>query len=346
MRKTRSRPHGCRHGITQHRTISPPSLYLSRQRVTTLLTRLEPLTARECAAEFTNKYFRLHHAACLQPILVGYKYFSPTLWRVIIPPAHHEPTPVPRSVADTNPFLEYFHDDITTTSLECDEILHHLGPSITSVPTTQRLPRTPLYAYKDFSYAAGDTAATVTYKDPSANNLKSPPPTKQRALPSKKQRVPVASDQVQQMQPTKYNRMTIGFNTMTPAAYMRVKSQDNNNQSHQPTARRLTWEEKGVSAPGLNLKVDGINHSRQTTAEKWAKSEANEINSLIQFGATSPIYDGPMQSERNKSSRHINQRFHVLRNNYNEADFVTKQLPMPLYEQARRDLDANESSSN
>ncbi len=46
-----------------------------------------------------------------------------------------------------------------------------------------------------------------------------------------------------------------------------------------------------------------------------------------------------MQSERNESSRHINQRFHWLRNNYDKADFFTKQLPTPLYEQARRDLD-------
>ncbi len=40
-------------------------------------------------------------------------------------------------------------------------------------------------------------------------------------------------------------------------------------------------------------------------------------------------------------ARHINIRFHALRH---EADFFfTKQLPTPLYEQARRDLDANES---
>jgi hypothetical protein len=139
--------------------------------------------------------------------------------------------------------------------------------------------------------------------------------------------------------------MTSGFNTMTPAAYMQVKSHDNNNQSHQPTGRRLTWEDERVPVPGQNLKIDG-DQSFQTTAEKWTKSEANEINSLIQFGAISPIHDGPMQSERNKSSWHINQRFHGLRNNYHEADFFTQQLPTPLYEQARRDLDATESFSN
>jgi hypothetical protein len=53
-----------------------------------------------------------------------------------------------------------------------------------------------------------------------------------------------------------------------------------------------------------------------------------------------------MQSELNKGSHHVNKRFHWLRNNYNETDFFTKQLPTPIYEQARRDLKANESSSN
>jgi hypothetical protein len=36
-----------------------------------------------------------------------------------------------------------------------------------------------------------------------------------------------------------------------------------------------------VPGPGLNLKIDG-NQSFQTNAEKWAQSEATEINSLIQ----------------------------------------------------------------
>ncbi len=97
-----------------------------------------------------------------------------------------------------------------------------------------------------------------------------------------------------------------------------------------------------MPAPGLNLKID-VNRSFQTNAEKWAQSAATEINSLIQSCAISPIYDGLVQSERNESSRHINIRFHALRH---EADFFTKQLPTPLYEQARRDLDANESYSN
>ncbi len=97
-----------------------------------------------------------------------------------------------------------------------------------------------------------------------------------------------------------------------------------------------------MPGPGLNLKING-NQSFQTNAEKWAQSEATEINSLIQSCAISPIYDGPVQSERNESSRHITIRFHALRH---EADFFTKPLPTPLYEQARRDLDANESYSN
>ena len=48
------------------------------------LLGLNPLTAKGRTAEFTNRYFRLNHTACLQPILVGYKYNRPTLWRVTI----------------------------------------------------------------------------------------------------------------------------------------------------------------------------------------------------------------------------------------------------------------------
>ncbi len=53
-----------------------------------------------------------------------------------------------------------------------------------------------------------------------------------------------------------------------------------------------------------------------------------------------------MQIELNKRSHHINQRFHGLRTDYNDADFYTKPLPTPLYEQLRRDLEANDSSIN
>jgi hypothetical protein len=71
------------------------------------------------------------------------------------------------------------------------------------------------------------------------------------------------------------------------------------------------------------------------------------ITMIVDSGASqiSPIYDGPVQSERNKRSRHINIRFHALRHEA-EVDFFTKQLPTPLYERARRDLDANKSYSN
>jgi hypothetical protein len=123
------------------------------------------------------------------------------------------------------------------------------------------------------------------------------------------------------------------------------KRAHNDSHSHQPTAR-LTWEEERVSGTVLNLKIDG-NQSFQTNAAKWAQSEATEINSLIQSGAFSPVYNGPVQSELNKSSRHINIRFHALRSKAElEADFLTKPLPTPLYEQLRRDMDANENYSN
>jgi hypothetical protein len=127
---------------------------------------------------------------------------------------------------------------------------------------------------------------------------------------------------------------------------MRVNTHNIHNHSHQPTARRLTWEDERVPGPVLNLKIDG-DQSFQTNAGKWAQSETTEINSLIPSGAISPVYDGPVQSERNESSRHVNKRFHALRHEADfEADFFTKQLPTPLYEQARRDLDANGSYSN
>jgi len=167
---------------------------------------------------------------------------------------------IPRAIADDQ-FLEHFHDDDTTTAnLKCDEILDHIGPSSAPDPTTLKRPH-----------------------------------LQQRVLPSKEQRV--LDLLVQQTQPIKY-RMTSGLNTTTPEANMRVNTQDINNHSHLPTARRLTWEDERVPGPGLNLKIDG-NQSFQTNAEKWAQSEATEINSLIQSCAISPIYDGPVQSERN-----------------------------------------------
>ncbi len=245
---------------------------------------------------------------------------------------------IPRAIAD-DPFLVHFHDDTTTASLKCDEILDHLSPSSAPDPPTQR---TPLYGYRDFSYASGNNATIGTYKVPLVHNLKRLPPTKQRVLPSKEQRV--LDQLVQQTQPIK-RRRTSGSNTTTLKANKRVNTPDINTHSHQPTAR-LTWEDERVSGPVLNLKIDG-DQSFQTNAGKWAQSEATEINSLIQSGAFSPVYDGPAQSELNKSSRHINIRFHALRTEADfEADFLTKPLPTLLYEQLRSDMDANENYSN
>jgi hypothetical protein len=136
------------------------------------------------------------------------------------------------------------------------------------------------------------------------------------------------------------------LNTTTLKAIKRVNTQDIDSHSHQPTAR-LTWEDERVSDQVLNLKIDG-DQSFQTNAEKWAQSEATEINSLIRSGAFSPVYDRPIQSELNENSRHINIRFHALRSKADfEADFLNKKpLPMSLYEQLRRDMDANENYSN
>jgi hypothetical protein len=229
MRKTRSRPHGYRHWITNHWTISHPGLHMSQPRVT---TGLNPLTARGCTAEFTNRYFRLNRTACLQPILVGYKYHRPTLWRVTIPPPQQDTITIPRAIAD-DPFLAHFHDDTTTASLKCDEILDQLGPSSAPDPTTQR---TPLYGYRDFSYASGNNATIGTYKVPLVHNLKRLPPTKQRVLPSMEQRV--LNLLVQQTRPTKYKR-TKCLSTTTPEANVRVITQDISTYSHQPTERLI-----------------------------------------------------------------------------------------------------------
>jgi hypothetical protein len=99
-----------------------------------------------------------------------------------------------------------------------------------------------------------------------------------------------------------------------------------------------------VPGPVLNLKIDG---DQSYNPEIWAQSEATEINNLIQAGAFSPVYNGPAQSNLNESSRHINMRFHALRYKADcEADFLTKPIRTPLYEQLRRDILANENYSN
>ena len=116
------------------------------------------------------------------------------------------------------------------------------------------------------------------------------PHLQQRVLPSKEQKV--LDLLAQQTQPIKYKR------TSTLKANVRVNTHDINNHHHQPTARRLTWADERVPGPVLNLKIDG-DQSFQTNAEIWAQSEATEINSLNPSSAISPIYDGPVQSERN-----------------------------------------------
>jgi hypothetical protein len=257
---------------------------------------------------------------------------------VTIPPPQQNPITIPRAIADDS-FLAHFHDDTTTASLKCDEILDHLGPLSAPAPTTQR---TPLYAYRDVSYASGNNTTSGTYKVPLVHSLIKTPRTKQRVLPPKEQRV--LDLLVQQTQPIK-RRRTSGLDTTFLKANKRVNTQDIDSHSHQPTAR-LTWEEERVSGPVLNRKIDG-DQSSQTNAEKWAQSEATEINSLIQSGAFSPVYNGPVKSELNESSRHTNTRFHALRSKADfEADFLTKPLPTPLYEQLRRDMDAKENFSN
>jgi hypothetical protein len=91
--------------------------------------------------------------------------------------------------------------------------------------------------------------------------------------------------------------------------------------------------------------MDG-DQSFQNNTEIWDQSEATEINTLIQSGAFSPVNKGPAQSNLNESSRHINIRFHALRSKADcEADFLTKPIPTPLYEQLCRNILANENYS-
>ncbi len=146
---------------------------------------------------------------------------------------------------------------------------------------------------------------------------------------------------VQQTQPIKRGRPRGSLTTALKAN----KRAHNDFHSHQPTAR-LAWDEERVPGSVLNLKIDG-DQSFQNNPEISAQSEATEINSLIQSGAFSPVYKGPAQSNLNDSSRHINIRFHALPFKADrEADFLTKPIPTPLYEQLRRDILANENYSN
>jgi hypothetical protein len=96
----------------------------------------------------------------------------------------------------------------------------------------------------------------------------------------------------------------------------------------------------------LNPKIDA-DQSFQNNPEIWAQSEATEINNLIQSGAFSPVYNGPAQSNLNESSRHSNMRFHAFRSKADcEADFLTKPIRTPQYEQLRHDILAHENYSN
>ncbi len=140
----------------------------------------------------------------------------------------------------------------TTSAQAAHQILQHRGLNYMDTETS------------DFSYASGNYATIGTYKVPLVHNLKRPPPTQQRMLLTKEHRV--LDLLVQQTQPTKYRR-TSGLNTTTPEANMRVNTHDINNHSHQPTARRLTWEDEWVPGPGLNLKIDG-DQSFQTNCQR------------------------------------------------------------------------------
>ncbi len=101
-----------------------------------------------------------------------------------------------------------------------------------------------------------------------------------------------------------------------------------------------------MPGPVLNLKIDG-DQSFQNNPEIWAQSEATEISYLTQSGAFSPVYNGPAQSNLNESSRQINMRYHAIRYKADcEANFLTKPIQTPLYEQLRRDILANEDYSN
>ena len=127
---------------------------------------------------------------------------------------------------------------------------------------------------QDFSYE-DDYVTSGTYKVPLVHKLNKNPDTIQRVLDLL----------VQQKQPIKRGRPRGSLTTALKAQ----KRAHNDVHSHQPTAR-LAWDEERVPGPVLNLKIDG-DQSFQNNAEIWAQSEATEINSLIQSGAFSPVYN-------------------------------------------------------
>ncbi len=97
-------------------------------------------------------------------------------------------------------------------------------------------------------------------------------------------------------------RLPTDYSTMTPLAYTR-EDNDTKTHSNQHTARMLTCEDKRVSAPDLNLQIDG-DQSVQTRAEQWDQSQAKEINSLIQMGAVSPIHNGADKCRSSSKNAH------------------------------------------
>jgi hypothetical protein len=189
------------------------------------------------------------------------------------------------------------------------------------------------------SYAEDDYVTSGTYKVPLVHQLNKNPHTIQRVPPSREHRV--LDLLVQQTQPIKRGRPRGSLTTALKAK----KRAYNASHSHQPTTR-LAWDEERVPGPVLNLKIDG-DQSFQKNPEIWAQSEVTEINNLNQSGAFSPVYNGPAPSNLNESSRHIDMRFHALRSKADcEADFLTKPIRTPLYEQLRRDILANEDYSD
>jgi hypothetical protein len=245
--------------------------------------------------------------------------------------------------------------------LDVSRMGHLVSVDEFSSHTNHRPPQLPLHVYRDYSYATDATRVRVSHNEPPVKEQKVPPAQKQRVFATH-------DHQTRQMHPTDYH-------TITPSAHMQGKPkvgdkvesrcedgrrhcdatrlsmindkhysihyyddnvEDTTTHSNQPTARMLTWEDQRVSSPGY-LQVDD-DQSLQTNTELWNQSEAKELNCIIQQGAVTPIHNGTMQIEHNKRSRHSNQRFHTLRNNYNEADFFTKQLPTPRYEQLRRNI--------
>ncbi len=149
------------------------------------------------------------------------------LWRVTITPPKQDTITIPRAIAD-DLFFVHSHDNTTTANLRGDEILDHHGSSSAPAPT---LKRTPIYAYRDFSYAADNHVISGTYKVPLVHKLIKNPNTKQRVPSSREQTV--FDLLVQQTQPIKRGRPRGSITTTLKAN----KRAHNDSHSHQLTAR-------------------------------------------------------------------------------------------------------------